>query len=411
MSSTSVAGEEGNTLKLFLVAAEDLGDALGASLMRALRDRTAGRVEFAGVGGREMSREGLASLYPIEDFSIIGFSAIPRRLPRILWLMHRTVKDVLARKPDALIIIDSPGFTLPIARRVRAADPSIATIEYVSPQVWAWQPSRAPRMRRYIDHILAVMPFEPDVHRRLGGPTCTYVGHPLGEAVGRLRPSADEARRRLMKPPILLLLPGSRIGEIRRLLRVFGDAAALAQDRVGPLELVLPTAPHLASEITASSRAWRVRPRIIAEKQEKERALRVATAALAKSGTVTLELALAGVPMVAGYKVSGLESLVGRRIVKRIPSVILANLMLGENVVPEFLQEQCTAENLAAALVPLLADSPDRARQVAAFSRLDGVMQIGVKMPASRAADVVLKVLRQADSVRGSRGKTAVPSN
>jgi lipid-A-disaccharide synthase len=396
MNSTLVAEDERKSLKLFLFAGEESGDALGASLMRALRERAHGHVEFDGVGGREMSREGLTSLYSIDDLSIIGFSAIPRRLPRALGLMHRTIKEVLARRPDALVIIDSPALTLPVARRVRAADPAITTIEYVSPQVWAWRPGRAPRMRRYIDHILALMPFEPEVHRRLGGPPCTYVGHPLVEAVGRLRPSVDEARRRLGKPPILLVLPGSRSGEIRRLLSVFGKAAELVQDRAGPLEIILPTLPHLASEISASSRAWRLQPRIVVEKQERELAFRTARAALAKSGTVTLELAVAGVPMVTGYKVSALESLVGRRIVKRIHSIILANLVLGENVVPELLQDDCTPKNLAAALLPLLTDSPERARQVSAFSRLDGIMQIGKKMPAARAADVVLEVVGQA---------------
>ena len=395
MSPPGIASDERKPLRLFLVAGEASGDALGAALMQALRQRMDGQVQFAGVGGREMSREGLSSLYSIDDLPIIGFTAVPRRLPRILRLMHLTVKAALRAKPDALIIIDSPAFTLPIARRVRAADPSIATIEYVSPSVWAWQPGRAPRMRKYIDHVLALLPFEPEVHRRLRGPPCTYVGHPLAEAVGRLRPSADEARRRLMQPPKLLVLPGSRMGEIRRLLAVFAQAAALVQDRIGPLEIVVPTTAHLADEIAARSQDWRVQPRIVVDKADKELAFRTATAALAKSGTVTLELALAGVPMVTGYKVSALESLLGRRIVKRIPSIILANLVLGENIVPELLQEQCTAENLTATLLPLMADSPERRRQIAAFSRLDTIMHIGGSMPAARAADVVTNVICQ----------------
>ena len=410
MSLRCVPGDERKPLKLFLIAGEASGDALGGALMQALRQRTDGQIQFSGVGGREMSREGLLSLYSIDGLPIIGFTAIPRRLPRILWLMHLTVKEVLAAKPDALIIIDSPAFTLPIARRVRAADPSIVTLEYVSPSVWAWQPGRAPRMRKYIDHVLALLPFEPEVHRRLRGPPCTYVGHPLADAVARLRPSADEARRRLMQPPKLLVLPGSRMGEIRRLLGVFAEAAAFVQDRIGPVEVVVPTTVHLRDEIAARSRDWRVQPRIVVDKQEKELAFRTATAALAKSGTVTLELALAGVPMITGYKVSALESLVGRRIVKRIPSIILANLVLGENIVPELLQEQCTAENLAAALLPLLADSPQRRQQVAAFSRLDAIMHIGGSMPATRAADVVIDVIREAagiraPSVEGQSGK------
>jgi lipid-A-disaccharide synthase len=378
-------------LDVFLVAGEESGDRLGAALMRALRERTTGRVRFAGVGGREMAAEGIASLYPIDDLPIIGFSAIPRRLPKILRLMRFTAKTVLASRPDVLVIIDSPGFTRGIARRVRAGDPSIAIVEYVSPSVWAWRPGRARVMRAYIDHILALLPFEPEVHRRLGGPPCTYVGHPLAAEVGDLRPNAGEARRRLATPPVLLVLPGSRVGEIERLLTVFADAVALVRQQVGSLEIVLPTVPHLLDPIRKATGHWSVRPRIVVETAEKHAAFRVARAALAKSGTVTLELALAGVPMVAAYKVSAIEYIaVGRGILKRLPSIILTNLLLGENVVPELLQRNCTAERLAAALVPLLGDTPQRRRQIEAFSRLDAIMEIGSSAPAVRAADIVL---------------------
>jgi lipid-A-disaccharide synthase len=407
MTQARTAGDEDKALSLFLVAGEASGDALGAALIRAVRQRTGGQVRFTGVGGPEMAREGVTSLYSIDDLPIIGFTAIPRRLPRILWLMHLTVKEVLARKPDALIIIDSPAFTLPIARRVRAADPTITTIEYVSPQVWAWQPGRAKRMRNYIDHLLALLPFEPDVHRRLSGPPCTYVGHPLAEAIARLRPSCDEANRRLMTPPKLLLLPGSRFGELQRFLAIFMEAAALVQDRIGRLDVVIPTMPHLADEIETRSQQCRVKARIILDKGEKEAAFRTATAALAKSGTVTLELALAGVPMVTAYKVSALEAVVGRRIVRRIPSIILANLVLGENIVPELLQQECTPEKLAAGLLPLLVDSPERTRQLAAFSRLDSIMQTGGEPPAARAADVVIQVIERASGGHHARWSEA----
>jgi lipid-A-disaccharide synthase len=384
-------------LDFFLVAGEESGDQLGAALMRALRERTGGDVRFVGVGGSEMTKEGIASLYPIDNLPIIGFSAIPRRLPRILRLMRFTAKEVVARSPHALIIIDSPGFTRGIARRVRAADPKIPIVEYVSPSVWAWRPGRARVMRAYIDHILAVLPFEPEVHRQLGGPPCTYVGHPLAERVNRLRPNAEEARRRLASPPVLLMLPGSRMGEIRRLFAVFSDAVSRIRNRVGVLEVVVATVPHLVDPIRQASAQWTVPPRIIAEPAEKEAAFRIARAALAKSGTVTLELALAEVPMVTAYKVSTIEYLaVGRRIAKRLSSIILTNLLLGENVVPELLQHHCTPDKLADAMVPLFDDSPQRRRQLEAFSRLDAIMGIGTSNPAARAADIVLEVLQRA---------------
>jgi lipid-A-disaccharide synthase len=384
-------------LDVFLVAAEESGDRLGAALMRALRERTGGQVRFAGVGGREMAAEGVASLYPIDDLPIIGFSAIPRRIPKILRLMRLTAKTVVARRPHVLVVIDSPGFTRGIARRVRAADPAIAIVEYVSPSVWAWRPGRARVMRAYIDHILALLPFEPEVHRRLGGPPCTYVGHPLAEEVGDLRPDAEEAHRRLAAPPVQLVLPGSRGGEIERLLAVFADTVALVQEKVGPIEVVIPTIPHLVDPLRQGTAQWPVQPRIVVETADKQAAFRIARAALAKSGTVTLELALAGVPTVGAYRVSWLEGVVGRRMVK-VSSVILANLVLGENAVPEFIQDDCTAENLAAALAPLFGDTPERRRQLEAFSRLDAIMEIGSTAPAARAADIVLDTARRANA-------------
>ena len=401
MSAPAPPTRPSEIVDVFLVAGEESGDRLGAALMRALRERTGGQVRFAGVGGREMAAEGVASLYPIADLPIIGFSAIPRRLPKILRLMRLTVKAVVAKRPHVLVVIDSPGFTQRIARRVRAADPTIAIVQYVSPSVWAWRPGRARAMRAYIDHVLALLPFEPAVHQRLGGPPCTYVGHPLVEQARNLRPNYEEARRRLAAPPVLLVLPGSRAGEIERLLGVFSDAVARVHDRLGSLEVVVATVPHLVDPIRTAMARWPLRARIVVESADKQAAFRTATVALAKSGTVTLELALAGVPMIAAYKVTALEYLaVVRGILKRLPSIILTNLLLGENVVPELLQHNCTAEKLAAALLPLFGDTPERRRQVEAFSRLDAIMEVGSSVPAMRAADVVLAAARRAAPAR-----------
>jgi lipid-A-disaccharide synthase len=381
-------------LSIHLVAAEESGDLLGAALMRALK-RDADAVQFAGLGGRAMAAEGLASPFAIDELSIIGVAAIPRRLPLILRRIRETAAAVVKARPDLLVIIDSPDFTHRVARRVRKADPSIPIVDYVSPSVWAWRPARARAMRAYIDHVLAILPFEPDVHARLGGPPCTYVGHPLSERAGDLRPNEQERVWRNSAPPVVLVLPGSRTGELNRLLTIFARAVALTAQRVGPFEPVLPTLPHLAERLRAATAAWPVRPRIIVEAGEKNAAFRVARAALAKSGTVTLELAVAGVPMVTAYKVSGLEAFAARRVI-RVPSVILANLVLGENVVPEFLQDACTPERLADALVPLIEDTPARRRQVDAFANLDAIMQIGTLVPSARAAEIVLALAQRA---------------
>jgi lipid-A-disaccharide synthase len=383
-------------LEIFLVAVEESGDRLGAALMHALRERASVPLRFAGVGGRQMAAAGLDSLLPVDDFSIIGFTAIPARLPRIIRHLRLTVRTILQRRPNVLVVIDSPGYTLRVARRVHRRDPSIPIISYVSPSVWAWAPKRAQAMRKYITHVLALLPFEPGVHRRLGGPPCSYVGHPLIEEASKLRPNPAEAKRRCADPPIVLAAPGSRSGEVRRLAGIFGQALVLVQERVGAIEVVVPTVPHLLPQVTEATADWPTKPRIVVDPAAKQEAFRTARAALAKSGTVTFELAVSGVPMVAAYRVSRLEAFAARRLV-RVQSVVLANLVIGENVVPEFLQEDCTPERLAAALVPLIGDTPERRRQVEAFSWLDTIVEIGSR-PAARAADIVLGSIQRPEA-------------
>jgi lipid-A-disaccharide synthase len=384
-------------LSIYIVAAEESGDALGASLARALVAQGGGAIRLSGVGGRAMAAAGIISPFPIEELSIIGLNAIPRRLPMILRRIRETADAIVAAQPDALVIIDSPDFTHRVARRVRRAAPSIPILDYVSPSVWAWRPGRARAMRGYIDCVLAILPFEPAAHLRLGGPACIYVGHPLIERIAELRPNADEAQRRKADPPLILALPGSRTSEIERLIGIFGDAIARTATRVGPIELVLPTVPQLASRVGEAVAGWAVTPRIVVEPAAKWAAFRTARAALAASGTVTLELALAGVPTIAAYRISLIEELVARLggVRTRLASVILANLVLGENDIPEFLQRDCTPQQLADALVPLLSDTPQRRRQVDAFGRLDRIMAPGVAAPSAKAAATVLDMARR----------------
>jgi lipid-A-disaccharide synthase len=245
-------------------------------------------------------------------------------------------------------------------------------------------------MRRYVDRVLAILPFEPAAHLRLGGPPCTFVGHPLAQELDELRPNDEEMRRRMSDPPVLLVLPGSRSGEVDRMLPVFSEAVTeVLRGSSQHLEVVIPTVPHLADRIARETADWACKPQIIVDPVKKRAAFRIARGALAKSGTVTLELALAGVPMVAAYRISGLEYSIAKHLIK-VQSVILANLVLNENAVPEFLQAQCTPRNLAGALLPLLAESPQRRAQLAAFACLDTIMEIGKAAPADRAADAVL---------------------
>jgi lipid-A-disaccharide synthase len=390
--SRATAGTE---RKIFLIATEESGDRLGANLMKVLRQRLGEAVQFEGVGGRAMAREGLDTLFPIEELSIIGLAAVLRELPKILGLIKETAIAVTEAAPDILVIIDSPDFTHRVAKRVRAKNPGIPIVHYVSPSVWAWRPGRARAMLKYIDHVLALLPFEPEAYQRLHGPPCSYVGHPLIEQLSSLRPNADEAKRRTESPPVLLVLPGSRRSEIRHHMAVFGQAVALLQEQGVAFELMLPTMPHLQEAVVEAVKGWPIQPQVVIGEQDKRAAFRIAHAALAKSGTVTLELALAGVPMVTAYRVGAVEAFVLRRAI-RVSSVILANLVLGKDVIPELLQEACTPENLAQALRDVLSDSPLRRQQLEAFATLDAIMSTGNQPPSVRAADIVLATMHKA---------------
>jgi lipid-A-disaccharide synthase len=320
----------------------------------------------------------------------MGITAVLARLPFIYRRGLEVVEAVVRASPDVLIVIDSPEFTHAVARRVRRRMPALPIVNYVSPSVWAWRPGRAPRMRAYIDHVLALKPFEPAAHQRLGGPPCTYVGHPLVERLDELRPVSGERPPLEAEPLTILVLPGSRRSEISRLMEPFGQALGLLQQRAGrQLEVILPAVPHLLAEIRARTADWPLKPKIVEGEAAKRAAFRRANAALAASGTVTLELALSGVPMVVAYKVSKLEEQLKYLI--KVPSIVLANLILGENAIPERIQWDCTPEKLAETLLPLLSDTPERRIQMEAFSRLDGIMETGgASTPSERAARIVM---------------------
>lgn len=376
-------------LHVAIVVGEHSGDQLGFKLMQALKRHLGeGGVRFSGVGGEAMAHEGLRSLFPLSDIAVMGILPVIRRLPTVLARIRETAAAILADPPDVLVIIDSPDFTHRVARRVREARPNLPVVDYVSPSVWAWRPGRARAMRAYVDHVLALLPFEPKAHRDLGGPACTYVGHPLIERLDELRPGPDEAQRRAASPPLLLVLPGSRRSEIARLLQPFGETLARLRDEGLAFEPVLPAVPHLLETIREQTAGWAVRPRIVEGQEAKYAAFRQASAALAASGTVTLELALAGVPMVVAYRVSKLEEQL--KYIVKVPSIVLPNLILGENVIPELIQGAANPVSLAQALAPLLAATPERARQKAALARLDALMVLpDGDTPSARAARIV----------------------
>ena len=381
-------------LLIFIIAGEVSGDRLGGPLMAALKEKTGGKIRFAGVGGPEMIGQGLDSLFPIEMTAVMGFGGIISRLPAYLERIRKTADAAVAAKPDLVVIIDSPDFTHRVAKRVRAIAPDIPIIDYVSPSVWAWRPWRAKAMRRYIDHVMALLPFEPDEMKRLGGPPCSFVGHPVSERVGLLRPSTADRSRRTENPRVVLLMPGSRKGELQRMLGIFERAAVRIAQGDPAVEFVLPAVAAHAEHLTRQVATWPVPVRVVAEQAEKDAAFRSARAALVKSGTGTLELAVAGIPMVVAYRVGYAEGALAYLLIN-VSSIILANLVLGENVIPQFVQSNATPAKLAAATLDIIRDGPARQRQVDAFKRLDDIMEIGRARPSERAADIVLAEIRK----------------
>ena len=386
-------------LTVFLIAGEASGDHLGGALMAALRAHTEGRVVFAGVGGEAMQAEGLEPLFPFSDITVMGIDAIVRRLPQLLARIEQAASEVVAARPDVLVIIDAPDFTHRVARRVRKRDPSIPIVDYVSPSVWIWRPGRARAMAAYVDRLMAVLPFEPEVHARLGGPPTTYVGHPILETLTLPAGDVGSDAGTSVAEPVLLILPGSRSSEIKQLLPVFGETLAEIQERIGPVRAILPAVSHLADRIETEVATWPVRPTVVRGKAAKQLAFREATAALAASGTVTLELAVSGIPMAVAYRLDGISRVLRRvnRVVRFVnyTTMVLPNIILGERAIPDFLEEDVTPDKLADSVVPLLSDTPERRGQLDAFARLDDLMRLSDgALPSEKAAATVVEAAR-----------------
>ncbi len=380
-------------LRVFVVAGEHSGDALGGKLMAALNALAPGRVRYLGVGGDAMRAQGLVSQFPLSDVAVMGPAAILARLPQLLARVFRTVEAGVSAEPDVVVIIDSPEFTHPIAKRIRRRRPNVPIVDYVSPSVWAWRPGRARRMRAYIDHVLALLPFEPAEHERLGGPPCTYVGHPLierAEWIRMLDPAPLAARLDLAPDrEVLVVLPGSRRSEVRHLMGVFGEAVTELERRGRRLEVLLPVVDSVRPLVEELLSTWTVAPRLITGEDDKFRAFKLARAALAASGTVTLELALAGSPMVVAYKVERLAGMLG--FLLKVRSIVLANLVLGRNAFPEFIQAACTKDSLAGALEDVMGNTFERQHQLTALAEIPDKLLAAVDEPSRRAAEIVLR--------------------
>jgi lipid-A-disaccharide synthase len=378
---------------IFIVAGEPSGDALGGSLIAALRQRTGPNLRVAGVGGERMREQGLVSLVPLDDLAVIGVAEVLPRAPLILRRVRETVAAVRALRPDAVVTIDSSGFSWRIAQRLRRQGESLPLIHYVAPMVWAWRAGRARRMARWYDHLMTLLPFEPPYFQR-AGLACSYVGHPIIES-GADRGEGERFRVMSGLGPadvLICVLPGSRGGEVRRLLPIFGAALQRLAQVIGPFRVVVPTVVTVAAQVAAATRSWPGAPILVQQPRDKYDAFAASRAALAASGSVALELAMARLPMVVCYRLNPITEALLDRVVK-VRQVNLVNLLLERPVVPELLGGECTPAGLAAEAARLVQDEQVRARHLTGYDEAMRRLGAGGRSPSLRAADQVLAIV------------------
>jgi lipid-A-disaccharide synthase len=375
---------------IYLVAGETSGDVLGGRLMAALK-RARPDAKFAGVGGPRMQAEGLTSLFPMHDLAVMGLIEI---LPRLRTLRRRilsVVTDIEQSQPDVVVTIDSPGFGLQVLNRV--AQFGVRRIQYVAPQVWAWREHRVKRFPGLWDELLCLLPFEVAYFAGHGLPA-RFVGHPVLESGADTGDGARFRARHGLSPdaPVIVLMPGSRRSEAPRLLPVFRNALARVAAELPGVTPVIPVSPVVAEVVQRAAAHWPVRPVIVTELADKHDAYAAASAALTKSGTSTLELALAGVPMAVTYRVNAVSAYMARRMI-RVKHVAMVNLLAGRAVVPELLQQDCTPEKLAATLLDLVRNPAVAAAQRAAFQDLLAGLRPAEGVPSEAAAQAVLALI------------------
>ena len=378
---------------IYLLAGEHSGDVLGARLMAALRAARPD-LDFAGIGGPRMAALGFSSLFPMHELAVMGLVEIVPRLWRLRRRMAETVADIAARRPAIVVTIDSPGFALRLLRRI--APLGVKRVHYVAPQVWAWRESRVRRFPGLWDRLLCLLPFEPDYFARFGL-DARFVGHPVLES------GADQGNGARFRAahgiaadaPLVILMPGSRPSEAGRLLPVYGQTVALLAARFPNLVPVVPAAGAVAQAVARAAADWPIKPLVVSEIAGKHDAFAAASAALTKSGTSTLELALAAVPMAVTYRVNALTAMIARRLI-RVPHVAMVNLLAGREVVPELLQENCSPERLAATVSGLITTPALAAAQREAFRAVLATLRPPAGLPSEAAAAAVLESLEQA---------------
>jgi lipid-A-disaccharide synthase len=382
-------------VKVFVLAGEPSGDALGAALMAGLRALVP-RVGFSGVGGPQMAGQGLTSLFAMSDLSVMGLAEVAPRYFHLRRRIAQTAQAIVGQRPDVVVTIDSPDFCLRVLARARAACPGLKTVHYVAPSVWAWRPGRAARMAPLVDHVLTLLPFEPP-YMQAAGMAATFVGHPVvaQPLATPAQVAAFRAARGIGAAPVILALPGSRASEVTRLAPRFGTALRQVLAHQPEARVVVPAVAALGDLVRAAVADWPGAPVVLVQGQgdggDKAAAFGAARVALAASGTVSLELARAGVPMVIGYDMAPLSRwLIGRLL--QVDTVTLVNLVTQTRAVPEYLGRACQPGPMAAALAALMTDGAARAAQTSAMAACMQALGAGGEDPGMRAARAVLGV-------------------
>lgn len=381
---------------IMIVAGETSGDLLGADLIEAIRalypDAT-----LSGVGGPAMTRAGFSSLFDMSEIAIMGLGPILANLRRLFGLVDLTAAHACDTRPDMVVLIDSPEFNHRVAARIKKRHADIPVICYVAPSVWAWRRGRARKMARHFDAVLSLFPFESHIFKALSGPPCHFVGHPIVARFQSYAPIAD-FRGKYNIPAagkLLCVLPGSRMSEIRKLAPIFEQTIARVSAQVEDLSVVIPVVAHTREAARARVANWPVEPILVEEESDKIAAFSAANAALAASGTATLELGMAGLPSVIAYKMGGLMGALLMRVL-RVPSAVIVNLVLDAPVMQEFLEDRCTADLITPAVCDLLQDDGLNAAKRAHLAPLADELGSPGQSPAARAAEIIRSLIQSA---------------
>lgn len=383
---------------IWLLAGEASGDVLGARLMMAIHE-VRPEIAFTGIGGPHMEALGLHSLFPMRDLAVMGLVEVLPQIRKLSRRLNEAVADIERRQPDVVVTVDSPGFSLRLLKRLKGR--KLRRVHVVAPQVWAWHEERVKTFPGLWDGLLCLLPFEVDwfAKRGIAG---TFVGHPVVQSGADKGDAARFRRRHGIDPdaPVVVLMPGSRRSEVPRLLPVFAKMLAQLNQRVPSVQAVIPVSPVVAETVRQSAQKWPVQAHIVTDLDDKADAFAAAGAALTKSGTSTLELALAGVPMAVTYRVNPFTAIMARRMIK-VPHVAMVNLLAGREIVPELLQEQCRPDLLAETVERLLFDSQVAQAQKAAFHAVIDQLSPPEGTPAAAAAAEILRVMGPAAAPSG----------